>query len=669
MSGIMSMLLGAVSSAAAAADEFFNRVTLLLNTSSTNGAQNNTFLDSSSNNFSITRNGNTTQGTFTPFSQTGWSVNFASGQSNYIQTPATVPSITGDYTAETWVYLTSLPNVGVIFSLNGSEFELWVNTNNTVSYYTPSATRITTTLTVPLNTWTHVALVRSSGVAKIYINGTADASTYSSSATIGSGTAFLYLGRDGGASGGLNGYISNARIAVGAAVYTSNFTPSIVPLGATTGGQNPPTGTQTYLLTCQSNRFVDNSPSPLTLTITGTPSVQAFSPFAPTAAYSTTTVGGSGYFDGTGDYLVFGSGQANANLNGNCSIELWFYPTGAAAAGLLTAKYGGTTNQFYVNSQSNNLIYCEFLGSTFYAKTSSGSFTRNAWNHLLITKSSTTAKMWLNGVYEGSWTVSTTNSSTDAIGVGATQGGATTFSGYISGIRYSNTATETGTSNITLPTAPLTSNGNTAALLSCTNAGIYDAAAKNNLETVGNAQVSTTQAKFGTTSMYFDGTGDWLYVPRWTGINANENLTIELFIYLTSAPANYRMMFADSNGNNSRYFAINSTGLEAQFGNTGSVSTSATCTHTFSQNTWYHIALVRNNGVVSMYVDGTSKTITNPNQSTAYLDQNSILNIGRWQGATTTYEFNGYMDEVRITKGVARYTANFTAPTAAFPVQ
>ena len=65
MSGILQTLfLGAV---ATVKDAYFNLVTLLLNTTSTNGAQNNTFLDSSTNNFTITRNGNTTQGTFTPF--------------------------------------------------------------------------------------------------------------------------------------------------------------------------------------------------------------------------------------------------------------------------------------------------------------------------------------------------------------------------------------------------------------------------------------------------------------------------------------------------------------------------------------------------------------------------------------------------------------------------
>ena len=70
MTGILNLLAGSISSAIK--DGYFNLTTLLLSGNGTNGAQNNTFLDSSSNNFTITRNGNTTQGTFTPFSQTGW---------------------------------------------------------------------------------------------------------------------------------------------------------------------------------------------------------------------------------------------------------------------------------------------------------------------------------------------------------------------------------------------------------------------------------------------------------------------------------------------------------------------------------------------------------------------------------------------------------------------
>jgi hypothetical protein len=69
-------------------------------------------------------------------------------------------------------------------------------------------------------------------------------------------------------------------------------------------------------------------------------------------------------------------------------------------------------------------------------------------------------------------------------------------------------------SSFTPPTAPLTAVTNTQLLCNFTNAGILDNAMMNDLETVGNAQISTSVKKYGTGSMYFDGTGDWLSVPK-----------------------------------------------------------------------------------------------------------------------------------------------------------
>ena len=78
MAGNLTAMIAAAFSGSAAppvtSDPYFEYTTLLLPGNGTNGAQNNTFLDSSANNFTITRNGNTTQGTFSPFSQTGWGI-------------------------------------------------------------------------------------------------------------------------------------------------------------------------------------------------------------------------------------------------------------------------------------------------------------------------------------------------------------------------------------------------------------------------------------------------------------------------------------------------------------------------------------------------------------------------------------------------------------------
>ena len=659
--------------AQAVTDAYFNRVTLLLPGDGTNGAQNNTFLDSSSNNFTITRNGNTTQGTFSPFSQTGWSNYFSSGQSNYITTPATVPSITGDYTAEAWIYLTSLPNIGVIFSLNASEFELWVNLNNGITYYTGAGNRINTTSTVSLNTWTHIALVRSSGVAKIYINGVADVSTYSSSATIGSGTAFLYLGRDSGTSGGFNGYISNARLAIGAAVYTSNFTPPTVPLGATSGGQNPPTGTQTYLLTCQSNRFVDNSSSPKTLTITGTPSVQAFSPFAPSSAYSAGTNGGSGYFDGTGDYLTVSDNTALEFGSGAFTIEAWVYVTatpgasGAAVLSKTSATYpGGYEYNFVV--QNDRKAFFGFYTTAQTDLVGTTALPLNAWAHIAVSRSGNNFALFVNGTREatntGGGTIQATSSN---LFIGDYGGGSRTLTGYISGARIvKGTAVYDPTvSTLTIPTAPPTAVTNTSFLANFTNAGITDATAKNDLETVGNAQISTTQSKFGGSSMSFDGTGDYLVAPASVLNNVfPADVTIECWVYFNSVANTPHIWNIGTSASNRMNLYLSSSKLNLYSETSVGTGTNKIIgTTTLSTGQWYYIALVKSGSTFTLYLNGSSEGTST---TTVYPNASNLVALGfnNFGSASGDY-LNGYIDDFRIT----RFARTISTPTAPFALQ
>ncbi|HUX02614.1 MAG TPA: LamG-like jellyroll fold domain-containing protein, partial [Phycisphaerae bacterium] len=144
MSGVLHGVIASLKAAAAAAtDSFFKYVTLLLNTTSTNGAQNNTFLDSSTNNFTVTRNGNTTQGTFSPFSQTGWS-NYFDGTGDYLSVPrnnAFLPVANEDFTFEAWVYLTATPGAqGALIAGLGeygvdSDWNFDVNSSLQVGFY------------------------------------------------------------------------------------------------------------------------------------------------------------------------------------------------------------------------------------------------------------------------------------------------------------------------------------------------------------------------------------------------------------------------------------------------------------------------------------------------------------------------------------------------------
>jgi len=84
-------------------------------------------------------------------------------------------------------------------------------------------------------------------------------------------------------------------------------------------------------------------------------------------------------------------------------------------------------------------------------------------------------------------------------------------------------------------------------------------------------------------------------------------------------------------------------------------------------NTWQHVAVVRSSGITYMYVNGLLSAEGSQNP---YTDSPNPLYIGAGDfvaGVIPTYLYGGYIDELRITNGVARYTANFTPPTGEFP--
>jgi hypothetical protein len=133
----------------------------------------------------------------------------------------------GDYTYECWVYITSFATYRHIFvqagQNTGNQPGMYINASGKVVVLVGAATAFTgTTSTVSINTWTHLALVRSSGVVKAYVNGTADASTYSNSGAITGGTD-IHIGRYPGDSTTMLGHIDEFRVS-NTARYTSNFT-------------------------------------------------------------------------------------------------------------------------------------------------------------------------------------------------------------------------------------------------------------------------------------------------------------------------------------------------------------------------------------------------------------------------------------------------------------
>jgi len=656
MSGILQTLfLGAVG---VVKDAYFNLVTLLLNTTTTNGAQNNTFLDSSSNNFTITRNGNTTQGTFTPFSQTGWG-NYFDG-SSYLTAPSGA-SVSGNsaFTVDFWVFM-PVANTGArIVSGAANQLTINMSSDGSMAYGKNGVVDVITVAsgTSILGQWTHIAIGKSgaNGTARIWRNGTS-IGTATDSQTYTAGT--VYIGSTSVPSLYLTGYISNLRITNTDVYGTSNTTITVPtsPLTAISG---------TSLLTCQSNRFVDNSSNAFAISTGGTPSVQAFSPFAPTTAYSTSTVGGSGYFDGNGDYLTIPS-SASFNIEGGAyTIETFVYFNSVATFQRIFV-FAGTSQTYGLilgSSNTNNLEINLFGTGTTLTATNAFANCTKAWAHVCVVSDGTNRSIFVNGTRYATTTSALFQASNNSIGIAGISG---TYAGgnpdaYFSNFRIvKGTAVYSPTSTtLTVPTAPLTAITNTVLLLNFTNAGIYDAAAKNDLETVGNAQVSTTQAKFGTTSMYFDGTGDRLVFPT-SIIPASGAITIEMFVYANNTTG-AQCLISQYDASNSGRFQILWNSVTSKFVLSIGGSNTIVSTNTYSTATWYYLAVVKDSSNNwTMYVDGSSAgTATN---STA------IAQLPTFVGdrSTTDTPFNGYIDELRITR-FARTISG--VPTAPFPVQ
>jgi hypothetical protein len=292
------------------------------------------------------------------------------------------------------------------------------------------------------------------------------------------------------------------------------------------------------------------------------------------------------------------------------------------------------------------------------------------WIHHAIVRRSGVTYYYFNGVQKGSITDTTNYTATYCI-VGNYSSVYPT--GYITDVRIIK-GTALYTSNFYPTSSPLTAVSNTTLLLNGTNIGILDQSRTTNLETVGNSQLSASIKKYGTASIYNSGAGNYpkaIWNPN-LELGA-DSFTIEFWVYPISgssllcwstdwhygivwnyggASSNKIGVWASSNGTSWNIFNSDPAGNGISSG-------------TISANTWAHIAWVRNGSSWALYINGTSSW-TGTSSATIITRNTDTLRIGGDWPNSGPGGFNGYIDEFRLTKGYARYTSNFTAPTSAF---
>jgi len=661
---------------------------------------NHGIIDNSRNKLMITRNGNVSQGTFTPFSADPgkWSVFFNGSSGVRFADNAAFQFGTSAFTVEGWFNVSTMP------SNDASIISKWVVANDGNSSWMVdfqssnlsaaisiggTVTRISGAGGVPLGVWNHFALVRSGspGTLSLFMNG-ARIATGTPTGSLVDDSNPVGLGVRGGTDGQyLTGSLSNIRVINGTALYDPTLTTYTVPT-STLG-----VVTNTKLLTCQNNQFIDNSTANssagFTATALSTPFVRPFSPFAPNTVYTTANTGGGVYFDGTGDYLLTPSVSNLAFRTGPFTMEAWHYGTTTSGGGQLVSSRTGS-----INDASTISFYITGGNYSFYGNGNhvSAAYVTGQWNHVVYTRdASSTLRLFINGklaAYEASYTPDITKTQ---VGIGSLQSGGEIIPAcWASDVRlitgsiptsYQTSSTTVGTQVFTPPTAPLTVTSQGALanavtmLLNFTDAAIIDSSAKNIFETSGDAKSNNTISKFNGGSAYLDGNADYLILPATAASPLGTvNFTWECWIYrnavtdstyadgLCCSSAGITGFGAGIDPSGYIGYAISATSgswdirLGVDPGNPkGSIAVPL--------RTWTHVALVRNGSTFTGYVNGqVDQTFTS---ASAISNLGNSYYIGRWHDANTRY-FNGHIQEFRITRS-ARYTTTFTPPTRSFP--
>jgi len=182
-----------------------------------------------------------------------------------------------------------------------------------------------------------------------------------------------------------------------------------------------------------------------------------------------------------------------------------------------------------------------------------------------------------------------------------------------------------------------------------------------NFETIGNAIATTALKKYGNSSLYFDGTNDRLY----DSVNKNAyafgtgDFTVEFWCYPT---ASKKMLIIDARLTASAEPWIVLTNASMFIGfYTGATEFYAT-SGALVANIWQHIAITKQGSTFRFFKDGT-QIYSGTNSDS--LGTSLTMTIGNAKNDPVAGEaYTGYLNDVRITKGVARYTSNFTAPAS-----
>lgn len=609
------------------------------------------------------------------------------------------------FTIEAWVNISSVPANGwpiVSQNANGAtgEQQLFVsgsnggaaNLNKLRFYRGADATNpidLVGTTALPLNQWIHIALSVDGVTAKLFVNGNLDASVALTTGWVDTAQAF-YIGTVLNTSAPQNqsfakGKVSDFRITKNKARYRNSFLPAAMQVIDSSPIDANYADTALILKANGSNNstaFPDESVFPKSFSVMGNTQLRTSK-----SKYGNASL----YFDGNADYLSFPDSEDYFFASDDVTMEAWIYPESFPSSGMeiLAQRSISDGSNFYflrVNSSGKIRFVSAKNGSIITDIASSLSVPLNTWTHVAITRKAGLSKIWINGsssdVVTSNGTGAWANINYPLL-IGSGDEGSNYFTGYIDDLRITKGVARY-ISNFTpaeIPATPTkvgdTQWSNVSFLVNANGTSgsknFFDLSSwAKPMAIVGDTKITTAQSKFGGASAVFDGNGDYLSLSSTPALGFGaQDFTIEMFVNPTVSPAlDQSIVLLDS-----RYsmgwspFTLslygNTTGITfGFFGGSvnGSVTTSAP---TISLNTWTHLALVRQKGVMSLYVNGVKCTVMRGSETGAgAVDLGSALPLKIGIAAdNTSSAYSGYIDDLRITKGVARYTGTFAPPT------
>ena len=415
---------------------------------------------------------------------------------------------------------------------------------------------------------------------------------------------------------------------------------------------------------------------PYPITRSGTTVSQgSFSPFSFALSSSgtpyTSASGGSCYFDGSSFISTVLSSESSFGT-GDFTIEAWVHTLGTTITN--NTIYSDISSCTFAYGPTGRLSF--FTGASANAVYATTPAVSGRWVHVAAVRSSGTLSLYQDGIVVSTtpgYTHNITNGATSFIG--QAYNATNRFTGYISDFRILKGVARTITAP---PTEPLKPVPNTSILLNFTNGSIIDSTGRNNVIQVGDARIVNNAFKYGVGSLAFDGTGDYLTILT-SSVNRpfadlinwySTDFTLEYWIYVNSfSQATLNSISASpvignvipTNGSNSSWWSFGPIANQQVRFNywTGAVQQTITTTDVLSVGTWQHLALVNSLSTVTIYIDGVPKA-SNSIIGTPVISNAQQLAIGSCNGVG----FNGFLEDIRITKGVAR---TITVPTTSYP--